>query len=94
VTLSVEDVDDSVRFYRGGTGFPTRDRETDGDAVRFELDGAWLSLCPRETLAAAEAAGGRTVEPAGETFWGGYSGCFADLDGHLWEVAYPELTDE
>ena len=23
-----------------------------------------------------------------EVFWGGYSGYFSDLDGHLWEVAY------
>lgn len=25
--------------------------------------------------------------------WGGYSGYFADLDGHLWEIAYnPQWT--
>ncbi len=23
-----------------------------------------------------------------EVFWGGYSGYFTDLDGHVWEVAY------
>ena len=23
-----------------------------------------------------------------EVFWGGYSGYFADLDSHLWEIAY------
>lgn len=45
-------------------------------------------------LTEAEAAGGRIVKPAQDVFWGGYSGYFADLDGHLWEVAYPELTDE
>lgn len=28
------------------------------------------------------------VKPAGEVFWGGYSGYFSDLDGHLWEVAW------
>lgn len=39
-------------------------------------------------LAAEIAAGGRPVKPAGEVFWGGYSGCFADPDGHLWEVAH------
>jgi hypothetical protein len=39
-------------------------------------------------LAEAEEAGGRIVTPAREAFWGGYSGCFADLDGHLWEVAW------
>jgi uncharacterized protein len=27
------------------------------------------------------------IEPR-DTFWGGYSGYFADPDGHLWEVAW------
>jgi len=40
------------------------------------------------TLADAVAAGGRLVKPAGATAWGGYSGYFADPDGHLWEVAH------
>ena len=45
-------------------------------------------------LAEAKAAGGRIVKPAQDTFWGGYSGYFADPDNHLWEVACPDLTDE
>jgi len=36
----------------------------------------------------AVAAGGKLIKPAGKAFWGGYSGYFADPDGHLWEVAY------
>jgi uncharacterized glyoxalase superfamily protein PhnB len=39
-------------------------------------------------LAKAEEAGARILKPAAKTFWGGYNGYFADLDGHLWEVAY------
>jgi len=39
-------------------------------------------------LAAAEAAGGRITRAAERMFWGGYSGYFADPDGHAWEVAY------
>jgi catechol 2,3-dioxygenase-like lactoylglutathione lyase family enzyme len=39
-------------------------------------------------LAEAEAAGARLLKPAEETAWGGYSGYFADPDGHLWEVAH------
>ena len=39
-------------------------------------------------LAEAVAAGGKLVKPAQEVFWGGYSGYFADPDGHLWEVAH------
>lgn len=41
-----------------------------------------------------EVSGGRVVKPAQEVFWGGYSGYFADPDEHLWEVAYPQLTDD
>jgi len=36
----------------------------------------------------AEAAGATITRPAGETFWGGYSGAFADPEGHAWEVAF------
>jgi catechol 2,3-dioxygenase-like lactoylglutathione lyase family enzyme len=39
-------------------------------------------------LAEAEKAGARLLKPAAETFWGGYSGYFADPDGHLWEAAH------
>ena len=39
-------------------------------------------------LAEAVAAGARLLKPAEEVFWGGYSGYFADPDGHVWEVAH------
>jgi uncharacterized protein len=41
-----------------------------------------------KVLEAAVAAGGRMIKPAQRAFWGGYSGYFADPDGHLWEVAH------
>ncbi len=41
-----------------------------------------------QLLAQAVAAGARLVKPAQDAFWGGYSGYFADPDGHLWEVAW------
>jgi len=126
VTLGVEDINESIRFYRDGLGFPMQEREDDSDVAFFELEGTWLSLYPREKLAEdatvpndetgfsgvtlahnvatknavestlneAEAAGGRIIKPAQDVFWGGYSGYFADPDGHLWEVAFPELTAE
>jgi uncharacterized protein len=37
---------------------------------------------------AAEGAGARILKPAERAEWGGYSGYFADPDGHPWEVAY------
>jgi predicted lactoylglutathione lyase len=36
----------------------------------------------------AEAAGATITRAAGPTFWGGYSGAFADPEGHTWEVAF------
>jgi uncharacterized glyoxalase superfamily protein PhnB len=39
-------------------------------------------------LAQAKTAGATIVKPAEKVFWGGYSGYFADPEGHLWEVAY------
>jgi uncharacterized protein len=39
-------------------------------------------------LALAAEAGGRVTRPARTTFYGGYAGCFADPDGHVWEVAH------
>jgi len=36
----------------------------------------------------AGAAGARVTDPARDRFWGGYSGYFQDLDGHLWEITW------
>jgi len=41
-----------------------------------------------EMLAEAARAGATIARPAGEAFWGGRTGCFADPDGYLWEVAW------
>ena len=40
------------------------------------------------TFAQALAAGATALKAPQEVFWGGYSGYFADLDGHTWEVAH------
>ena len=123
VTLGVSDLADSIRFYRDGLGLPMRDRDPDSDIAFFTLDGTWLALYPRDSLAEdvtvpvegrgfsgvtlahnvstkaevqavldeAAANGGEIAKPARDAFWGGYSGYFADPDGHMWEVAYPML---
>jgi catechol 2,3-dioxygenase-like lactoylglutathione lyase family enzyme len=39
-------------------------------------------------LQKAQSAGAQITKPAQDTEWGGYSGYFADLDGHLWEIAW------
>ncbi len=46
---------------------------------------------------AAIAAGATACVAPEEVFWGGYSGTYADPDGHIWEVAmnpFWELDDD
>ena len=38
--------------------------------------------------AAALAAGATALKAPEEVFWGGYSGYYADPDGHVWELAH------
>ena len=51
-------------------------------------------------MSQALSAGATLVKEPQDVFWGGYSGYFADPDGHLWEIAWnpfswigPEDTD-
>jgi uncharacterized glyoxalase superfamily protein PhnB len=44
-----------------------------------------------EVMAQAVEAGATLVKTPQNVFWGGYSGYFRDLDGHLWEVAHNPL---
>ena len=39
-------------------------------------------------FAAALAAGGTALKAPEKVFWGGYSGYWADPDGHVWELAF------
>mgnify|MGYP003789509533 FL=1 len=41
----------------------------------------------------AESAGARIVKKPQETFWGGFSGYFADLDGYYWEIAWGPMFE-
>jgi catechol 2,3-dioxygenase-like lactoylglutathione lyase family enzyme len=41
-----------------------------------------------DVLAEVEKLGATIIKPAQKVYWGGYSGYFKDLDGHLFEVAY------
>lgn len=41
----------------------------------------------------AVSAGAHVVKEPQETFWGGFSGYFADPDGHYWEVAWGPMFD-
>jgi hypothetical protein len=41
-----------------------------------------------QVLDEAVRAGATLLKPGQKAFWGGYSGYFADPDGHIWEVAH------
>ena len=100
-----EDDSDVAFFPLDGTWLSLYPRELLAEDATLTADGSGFSritiaynVSTKEevdsVLDEAEASGGHIVKPAQEVFWGGYSGYFADPDDHLWEVAYPQLTDD
>ena len=65
ITLGVADIGRSVRFYRDGLGFPTHNFTDGDDFAMFRLEGTWLAIYPRASL--AEDA---KVSPEGSGFAG------------------------
>lgn len=57
VALSVADLGRALAFYRDGLGFPTHNYADGDDYVLLKLEGAWLSLSPRDPALPALAAG-------------------------------------
>ena len=93
------DAPDGVVFFQlPGMAFALFGRDDLADDARHPVDGTFSGItlaCNQRTeadvdavLAQAEASGARILKPAERVFWGGYSGYFADPDGHVWEVAY------
>ena len=58
-----------------------------GDGVALAINFAARDAVDA-VLDEAVRAGGEIMRPAADTEWGGYSGYFADPDGHAWEVAH------
>lgn len=91
--------DDDVVFFQAGEmvlGLWDRARLAEDSCVDDSTGWGGITLAlnlgsPEEVDATTEQAraAGATIgrEPA-ETFWGGYSAVFIDLDGHPWEVAH------
>jgi hypothetical protein len=90
--------DDVVFFQAGGLVLGLWGREELAADSGVEDAGGWGGVTlahnvrsPSDVDAVIEearAAGATITREPGETFWGGYSGAFADPDGHAWEVAH------
>ncbi len=98
--------DDVVFFQAGGMVLALWGRDQlAADSGVTEDRGGWGGITlahnvgsPDEVDAVIEqarVAGARIAREGAPTFWGGYSGAFADPDGHPWEVAHnPHWTLE
>ncbi|MBD0282006.1 MAG: VOC family protein [Gemmatimonadetes bacterium] len=97
-STGAEPGDDVVFFQAGGMVLALWSRASLAEDTVVEDRGGWggttlayNTRSPDEVDAVIEEArgAGATVlrEPAA-TFWGGYSGVFADPEGHPWEVAH------
>jgi predicted lactoylglutathione lyase len=90
--------DDVVFFQAGGMVIALWDRAKLAEDSGVEDAGGWGGVTlahnvrsPAEVDAVVEearAAGAEIVREPAETFWGGYSAAFTDLDGHPWEIAH------
>lgn len=89
---------DIVFFQAGGMIVALWGRDQLAEDSGVEDAGGWGGVTlahnvgsPAEVdavIAEAGAAGATIPRRGAETFWGGYSGVFLDLDGHPWEVAH------
>ncbi|MEO6887128.1 MAG: VOC family protein [Jatrophihabitantaceae bacterium] len=99
--LSPASVQGTVSFFRTGGGllglYGADDLAADAHAqprTETGFRGVTLAInvdspaAADAALEAARVAGATIPKPAEATEWGGYSGYFADPDGHLWEVAH------
>jgi predicted lactoylglutathione lyase len=90
--------DDVVFFHAGPMILALWDRAKLAKDSGVQDGGGWggvtlaHNVASREDVDAvmdqARASGAAIPRPAGETFWGGYSGVFVDPEGHPWEVAH------
>jgi uncharacterized glyoxalase superfamily protein PhnB len=97
-STNAEPGDDVVFFQAGGMIVALWDRAKNAEDSGVDdspgYGGITLAYNTRsaaevdEVIEQARAAGGTITREPGETFWGGYSGVFADPGGHPWEVAH------
>lgn len=89
---------DVAFFQAGGIVFGLWSRESLAEDSGVTDMGGWGGITLAYNVGSAEevdrvieearAAGATIAREGAETFWGGYSGCFIDPDGHPWEIAH------
>lgn len=91
---------DSVTFFQGhsivlglyGRSALAEDVGVENTPSGFRGTSLALNLPSEDAVdhffAHAIETGADAVKKPEKVFWGGYSGYFADPDGHLWEIAY------
>ena len=103
-THNYQEGEDVVFFEMEGTGLALYPREKLAQDAMVPAEGSGFSgitLAHNVTskaevdkvFALAIKSGAKPIKKPQAVFWGGYSGYFADPDGHLWEVAWNPFTD-
>lgn len=96
-----QEVQETVFFQAGGlalvlwgrdklaadSGVPDRPADGSFDGITLAHNVRSREEVDSLTDAAGRAGATITRSPA-ETFYGGYAACFADPDGHIWEIAH------
>ncbi|MEX0756516.1 MAG: VOC family protein [Acidimicrobiia bacterium] len=95
---AAEGPDDIVFFQAGGMVVGLWPRELLAEDSGVTDSGGWGGVTLAHNVGTqaevdrvideARSAGATIVREGAETFWGGYSGCFLDPDGHPWEIAH------
>lgn len=96
-----QEAEQTVFFQAGGLALVLWAREklaADSGVPDRPVDGSFAGIVLAHNVrardevdalvSAAESAGATIKRAAADTFYGGYAACFADPDGHLWEVAH------
>ena len=92
-------LDDLALFPLGGITlalYPRQELADDATVNNTKVEFAGLTLSYNaksdqevdSVLKEVVELGATIIKPAQKVFWGGYSGYFKDLDGHLFEIAY------
>ena len=103
-TISESSQGDVTFFQLGGIVLALYPREKLAEDANVPSDGNGFSAITigfnakseeevDQVLAKVQSLGAELVKKAEKVFWGGYSGYFKDLDGHLFEVAFSPFAE-